>query len=186
MDFFDITLIGIGLAMDAVVVSMAKGMTDGCNKKCFNTKKALVLGFFVGFFQFIMPLIGYYLGNSVFKTFNIGSSIFSFIILFIIGLKMIIESFKKDILEKEEDKLPFKEILLLSLATSIDAFAVGVSFSLMEIIIIKPSLIIGFITFILSIVGSLIGYKFGKIFENRITILGGLLLIAIGFKILLF
>jgi len=185
MKIFDILIIGIGLAMDAVVVSMAKGMTDGCNGKCFNTKKALILGFFFGFFQFLMPIAGYYLGNSFLKNLEFGSSLFSFIILSIVGIKMILESFKKED-KKKEEKLQFKEIILLSLATSIDAFAIGVSFSLMEIHIVQASFIIGAITFFLTVLGGIIGFKFGRVFENRITILGGLLLIAIGFKILLF
>jgi len=186
MGIFDYILIGIGLAMDAFVVSMAKGITVGCSGRCFSFKRTLTLGLSFGFFQFIMPLFGYYLGNSFFSRFNFGSSVFSFIILCVVGIKMILESFKKEDKEKVEPTLPVKEILLLSLATSIDAFAIGVSFSMMAINIILSSIIIGVVTLILSILGSFVGFKFGTIFENRITILGGLLLIFIGFKILLF
>jgi len=186
MKFLDIIIIGIGLAMDAVVVSMAKGMKNGCNENCFNINNALILGFFFGLFQFLMPIAGYYLGNSFLKKLDFSATLFAFIILCVVGIKMILESFKDKDKTKKKLKFDFKEVLLLSIATSLDAFAIGISFSLMKINIFQASLIIGGVTSVLSLLGAFIGYKFGSIFEKRITVVGGLLLIAIGFKILLF
>lgn len=179
MDFISIIFLAVGLAMDAFSVSITRGLTLKCN-----IKHALVIALFFGGFQALMPVVGWFSGIQLQSIFSALAPWIAFLLLLGIGLKMIYES----IYTKEEDVsrvFSLKEILILSVATSIDAFAVGVTFAILNTSIVIPVVAIGLITFILSFIGVYIGKNVGHLFENKIEILGGLILIAIGFKILL-
>jgi len=181
MDLLTIIFIAIGLAMDAFAVSVANGLIIK-KKKFFNAFK---FGFSFGLFQMIMPLIGWSIS---FKFRHIIEGVdhwIAFILLSLIGSKMIYGAFKIDALEREGETVTAKVLLVLSIATSIDALAVGVSFAFLNISIMLPAIIIGIITFLMSFFGFLIGSRFGHVFENKIEIIGGIILIGIGFKILI-
>jgi len=175
-----ILLIAFGLAMDSFSVSIANGLAT----RTFKISKALAIALFFGFFQGLMPIFGWLAGESIAKYISAFDHWVAFGLLTIIGVKMIYES----ITNKPNNFLrayTIKVILILSIATSIDALAVGLSFSFLNISIFFPAIIIGVITFLLSFLGVYVGRRFGKILKNRIEILGGLILIIIGLKILL-
>lgn len=180
MDIFSISLIALGLAMDAFAVSI----TSGFAIKYIKIKNALMIAIFFGLFQAIMPVVGWLAGYTL-KDFISGIDHWiAFGLLSIIGVKMIYESFKLS--DKERvDPLNVSVLFVLSIATSIDALAVGISLSFLNISIALPSIIIGIITFLLSFMGVYIGNKLGHFFEKKIEILGGIILIAIGIKILI-
>ncbi len=178
MDLISILLLAVGLAMDAFSVSITRGLTLKCN-----IKYALIIAIFFGGFQALMPVLGWYSGMQLQSVISVAAPWIAFILLAAIGIKMIYESFS---LEEDVCKVfSLKELLVLSIATSIDAFAVGVTFAILNTPIITPIIIIGLVTFVLSFIGVYIGKNVGHLFENKIEILGGLILIAIGFKILL-
>lgn len=181
MDILNITFIAFGLAMDAFAVSI----TSGLSIKNLKAKHALRIALFFGLFQAIMPLIGWVSGLSIIDLIlNIDHWV-AFILLSFIGCKMIYESTKIESDKIKTNPLNIHTLLLLSIATSIDALAVGVSFAFLQISIITPVIIIGLITFILSFVGVFIGDLKGHLFQGKIEILGGIILIGIGLKILL-
>ena len=181
MDIFSISLIALGLAMDAFAVSI----TSGFAIKYIKIKNALMIAIFFGLFQAIMPLIGWLAGYTL-KDFISGIDHWiAFGLLSIIGLKMIYESFKLESDKERVDPLNISVLFVLSIATSIDALAIGISLSFLNISIALPSIIIGIITFLLSFMGVYIGNKLGHFFEKKIEILGGIILIAIGIKILI-
>ncbi len=165
--------------MDAMAVSICKGLS----MQKLNAKKIFIIGFYFGFFQALMPIIGYYLG-STFKNaiINLDHWI-AFTLLVILGINMIREANTDK--ETINDKVNFKTMLPLSLATSIDALAIGITFSFLKVNLLMSVLIIGLTTFILSILGAIVGNKFGVKYEKTPQILGGLILIIIGTKILL-
>jgi putative Mn2+ efflux pump MntP len=176
-----IILIAIGLAMDAFAVSIASGVT----LKGLKTTGALKIAASFGIFQAIMPLIGWFAGKS-FSSFIVGVDHWiAFCLLSMVGVKMIYESTKMDSIEKRFDPLKPSVLLVLSLATSIDALAVGVTFSFLNISIITPVIVIGLITFFLAFIGGMFGNRLGSFLEGKIEIFGGLILIGIGLKILL-
>ena len=182
MSFVEILLIGIGLSMDAFSVSVCKGLTT----KKFSWKMALVCGLWFGFFQALMPLIGYFLGAQFEQYITAVDHWIAFGLLFLIGANMIRESLSKKEDQPQDGSLGFKTMLLLAIATSIDALAVGVSFACMEEVNIWSSvLIIGLTTFVFSMLGVKIGNVFGSKFEKSAGIVGGIILILIGLKILL-
>ena len=167
--------------MDAFAVSVANGLIIN-KKKYFN---AFIFGFSFGLFQMVMPIIGWAAGYSVKHLIQTFDHWIAFGLLSLIGSKMIYEAFQIEKIEKNESSITLSVLLGLSVATSIDALAVGLSFAFLNIAIIIPAIIIGVVTFIMSYLGVLIGNRFGHVFEKRIEILGGLILIAIGFKILM-
>jgi manganese efflux pump family protein len=182
MDILVIVLIGIGLAMDCFAVALARGSQPGINK----TRLALVFAFVFGLSQTGMTVIGWAGGSLFMGIIAPYDHWVAFIILFVIGLKMIREGFREEPTEREESPT-FKQItsiLLLSVATSLDALAVGLGFAVLTIDIGIPSLIIGFIAAIFTIAGVFLGTKLEKILGNKIEILGGLILVGIGIKIL--
>ena len=180
MDLLTIFLIAVGLAMDAFAVSIAKGMTISRQRRKF----ALLLGGFFGGFQMLMPAIGWLVGLS-FKDIIMGVDHWiAFGLLVFIGGKMIYDSTRKD-LDKKDERLRLHSILILAIATSIDALMVGLSFAFLNTSILEPILVIGLITFILSIIGFFFGCGLGRVFGNKIKIVGGLILIMIGLRILL-
>ena len=180
MKLYEIILISIGLAMDAFAVSICKGLS----MKKINWKSTIIIAIYFGLFQAIMPVFGYLLGSSFSVIVQKLDHWIAFILLAIIGGNMIKES-KDDEAEKRNDKVDFKTMIILAIATSIDALAVGVTFAFFKVNIILSISIIGLITFILSFVGVIIGNKFGDKFQNKAELTGGVILIIIGLKILL-
>ncbi len=178
-----ITIIGIavGLSMDAFAVSVA----NGCIIKGLKIKNALLIAFSFGFFQFLMPVFGWAAGNT-FKSYiqNFDHWIV-FGLLGLIGGKMIYESLKANRNCKSKNCLHLPTLLLLSIATSIDALAAGVSFSLVNVNIILPVVMIGVITFILCLIGIYIGNNIGNFIEDKLELAGGIILILIGVKVLI-
>ena len=181
MDLTAIFLIALGLAMDAFAVSVTNGITI----KHQRIQNALKIGLFFGAFQALMPLIGWLAGLSLREWIGGVDHWIAFGLLTLIGGKMIYESVKTGSGDKMSDPLGLFVLFMLSIATSIDALAVGLSFALLKISIVTPILVIGLVTFALSFLGVFIGNKVGHFFENKIEILGGLILIGIGVKILI-
>jgi manganese efflux pump family protein len=180
MDIISIILIAVGLAMDTFAVSIAKGIGIERNRR----KAALFLASFFGGFQMLMPAIGYFAGLS-FRDIIMGIDHWiAFGLLAFIGSKMIYDSTRK---EREEKGEPLKlhSVLTLSVATSIDALMVGLSFAFLQTSVLEPILVIGLVTFLLSLIGFFFGCGLGHVFGNKIKIIGGLILIAIGIRILL-
>lgn len=180
MSFVEVLLIGIGLSMDAFSVSVCKGLTT----KKFSWKMALTCGLWFGFFQALMPLIGYFLGSQFEQYITAVDHWIAFGLLFLIGANMIREAFSKEE-EPSDSSLDFKTMLLLAIATSIDALAVGVSFACIRVRLWSSVLVIGLTTFAFSVLGVKIGNVFGSKFEKSAEIIGGIILILIGLKILL-
>jgi putative Mn2+ efflux pump MntP len=178
MDFISIIFLAIGLAMDAFSVSITRGLTLNCN-----IKYALIIAVSFGGFQALMPVLGWYSGMQLQSIVSTLAPWIAFLLLLAIGLKMIYESFQSN--EDVCKVFSLKELLILSVATSIDAFAVGVTFAILNTTIITPIIVIGLVTFLLSFIGVYIGKNIGHLFENKIEIIGGIILILIGFKILL-
>lgn len=180
MDVLSILLIALGLAMDAFAVAISSGYMI----KHIKTKNALTIAIFFGLFQAIMPIIGWLSGMTL-RNFIAGFDHWiAFGLLCIIGGKMIYESFKLETTENKIDPLNIYVLFILSIATSIDALAVGLSLSFLKVAIALPAIIIGIVTFILSFLGVYIGNKVGHFFEKKIEVIGGLILIGIGIKIL--
>jgi len=179
MGLIEILLIGIGLAMDAFAVAICKGLS----MKKINWKNAIIIAIWFGTFQALMPLIGYFLGNAFEEFVKNFDHWVAFILLSFIGGNMLKESFNTGVEEKNE-KIDFKTMLILSIATSIDALAVGITFSFFDVNIWSSIFLIGIITFIISIIGVKIGNKFGDKYERKAEFFGGAILVIIGIKIL--
>ena len=181
MTLITIIIIAVGLAMDAFAVSIVSGAVY----KRLNITHAFRMAAFFGAFQAFMPLIGYLAAASVKDYIAHYDHWIAFGLLSIVGVKMIIESFKIKAEKQNFDPSNLIILLILSVATSIDALAIGVTLSFITQAIVKAVIIIGIITFILSYLGVFIGKKFEHFFETKIEALGGIILIAIGVKILL-
>ena len=180
MSILEVVLIAIGLAMDAFAVSICKGLS----MKKMSWKKALIVGAYFGIFQGLMPVIGYFLG-STFESFVIQIDHWiAFVLLTLIGANMLKEAFGKDC-DNCNDSVDFKTMVVLAVATSIDALAIGITFAFLQTNIVLSALIIGMITFVVCILGVKIGNKFGDKYERKAEVVGGLILIFIGIKILL-
>lgn len=178
MSFWDLLFIAIGLAMDALAVAIGKGLAANgeCKKIC------IITGLYFGSFQTFMPFLGFLCGETISHYITCVSKIVSLILLVLIGLNMIRETIRET--DKEESaSLSVKVMLPAAVATSIDAFAVGVTFAALEVNIIIAVLLIGFIAFLFSCIGVKIGSIFGSRFEKQSGILGGIILILIGIKI---
>ena len=180
MAIIEIILIAIGLAMDAFTVSICKGLS----MKKMNWKKALIVGAYFGIFQGLMPVIGYFLGSTFESLVTQIDHWIAFILLTLIGANMLKEAFGKDC-ENCNDSVDFKTMIMLAIATSIDALAIGISFAFLKTNIIIAALVIGIITFAICVVGVKIGNKFGDKYERKAEVAGGLILILMGIKILL-
>ena len=182
MNLITIILIAIGLAMDALAVSIA----TGAMYKKQESNHAFAIAFAFGGFQAMMPLVGWLAGLTLRGFIQHYDHWIAFILLAFIGSKMIYESFQIKRAQKQSDTLSAAMILVLALATSIDALAVGITFSfLLAGSLAIAVIIIGLITFVFSYTGFYIGKSFGHFFETGIEAIGGLILIAIGTKILL-
>ena len=184
MGYLEILFTGVALAMDAFAVSICKGIKM---KKLKLSHLALIAVFFGGF-QMLMPLIGWLLGSQFVQYIEQFDHWIAFALLAFIGVKMSIESFKKD--EDEcgccNEKLDIKELFVLAIATSIDALAVGITFAMYPNVNILSSIsIIGIVTLIICAGGVLIGHKFGSKFKSKAEFLGGVVLVIIGLKLLI-
>ena len=182
MTFLEIFLIAVGLAMDAFAVSICKGI----KMRPFNFKRAIIIAVTFGLAQALMPLIGWFLGKQ-FESYIVSVDHWiAFALLAFIGGKMAIESFKKE--ENECDcsnKFAIGELLLMAVATSIDALAVGITFAFLKVDLISSVSIIGATTLALCFAGSFIGSKFGSALKSKAEFAGGLILVLMGLKILL-
>jgi putative Mn2+ efflux pump MntP len=174
--------IAFSLAMDAFAVSIANGVV--ITEK--HLKHAVIFGFSFGIFQMVMPVAGWLMGSGAAELVTHIDHWIVFGILTGLGGKMIYESFH---LQDREERclacIPFHTVICLSLATSLDAFAVGLSFAFLDVNIVWPVIVTGAVTFCLSFAGIFIGERFGHFFENRLEALAGLALIVIGLKILI-
>ena len=180
MDIVTVLLIAGGLAMDAFAVSIAHGMTLQ-NRR---VSSGLIIAGSFGAFQAFMPVLGWLAGLSFIELISGFDHWLAFGLLALIGGKMVYSAIGNP-KEEKETKLTAPALLILSLATSIDALAVGLSFSLLRISITTPAIVIGVVTFLLSFTGFSFGNKLGKLLERKVQAIGGIVLIAIGIKILL-
>ena len=184
MSYFEIAMIGIGLSMDAFAAAVCKGLS----MRRAAVGSVLTIGLFFGGFQALMPALGYMLGNSFEQYIVSVDHWIAFALLSFIGGKMIFDALRGDEEEEKaavEERLDLREILLLAVATSIDALAVGISFAFLGVKIGTSCALIGAITFALSAAGVVIGHKFGARYKKNAAVLGGVILILIGLKILL-
>ena len=180
MSIFDILILAIALSIDACVVSFSNGLVFTRNKRV----NSFMLAFSVGFFQFLMPIIGFFMAQSVSKYVEAYDHWLVFGIFILLGAKFIKDAFD----EKEEEKircyLCFSYILIVSIATSIDALGAGVSIAFTGTKILFPAVVIGIVTFINSLLGFWSGHLFKKFPTRNLEISGGVILILLAFKIL--
>lgn len=180
MGLIELFLIAVGLSMDAFAVSVCKGLAM---PKC-TFKKAAIVGLWFGGFQALMPAIGYVLGAQFQEAIASIDHWIAFVLLALIGGNMILEALDND--EEEADaSLNVKTMFLLAVATSIDALAIGITFAFLKVNIIPAVCFIGIVTFIISFAGVKIGNVFGARYKNKAEIVGGVILILLGLKILL-
>lgn len=182
--FVELFLIGVGLSMDAFAVSVCKGL--GMSR--LNIRQATIISLFFGGFQALMPLIGWALGSQLADLITPIDHWIAFALLAFVGGKMLWDAFHEDDEQGEEAqdaKLDLKELIMLAIATSIDALAVGITFAFLGVNIVWAIAVIGVTTFALSVVGVAVGHVFGARYEKGATIAGGIVLILIGCKILL-
>lgn len=180
MGLIELFLIAVGLSMDAFAVSVCKGLAM---PKC-TFKKAAIVGLWFGGFQALMPAIGYVLGAQFQETIASIDHWIAFVLLALIGGNMIHEALDNDE-EKADASLDVKTMFLLAVATSIDALAIGITFAFLKVNIIPAVCFIGIVTFIISFAGVKIGNVFGARYKNKAEIVGGIILILLGLKILL-
>jgi putative Mn2+ efflux pump MntP len=181
MTHFTIVLLALALAMDAFAVSIASGIAI----KDLRIKHSLIIASWFGIFQAIMPLLGWLGGIKLQRFICEIDHWIVFGLLFIIGCKMIYEAFKIEEVEKKTNPMDVAVLFSLSIATSIDAFAAGISFALLNIGVVEPVIVIGLITFIMSFTGVWIGDRGAHFFEKKMEIAAGLVLIGIGIKVLI-
>ncbi|WP_458778529.1 manganese efflux pump MntP [Clostridium neonatale] len=184
MSVVELFILAVGLSMDAFAVAICKGL---CMRKV-TIKKAGIVGLYFGLFQAGMPMIGYILGSQFSDKISSIDHWIVFILLSLIGISMIKESLEKE--EKsecktEEEELSFKNMSILAVATSIDALAVGVTFAFLKVNIIPAVSFIGITTLVLSMIGVKIGNIFGVKYKSKAELVGGIILILMGIKILL-
>ena len=186
MSVLDIFLLGVGLSMDAFAVAICKGLA----MKKVNKKQMILIALFFGGFQALMPLIGWLVGSTFAKKIAAFDHWIAFVLLALIGGNMVIDAIKEwnqeDNVEIIDPPIDFKELTLLAIATSIDALACGVTFSFYENFnIIKAISIIGVTTFVISAGGVYVGNIFGDKYKAKAQLVGGIILIFLGIKILL-
>ena len=186
MNLVTVFFIAVGLAADAFAVSVANGIAM---KNCYSLYCSLVFGFYFGLFQFVMPIIGFYMGKLFTGALESYSGWIAFGLLAVIGAKLIYETLKN---EKENECsikmgkiLSIKNMSVLAVATSIDACAVGVSLALTGTPLLLPAAVIGFVAFGFSAAGVFIGKQIGGLLNKGAGVIGGVILISIGIKILL-
>ncbi len=182
--FIELLLLGVGLAMDAFAVSICKGL----GMKKLNRQQALTIGLYFGGFQALMPLIGWTLGIQFKQYITSIDHWIAFLLLGFIGGKMIVEAIKEWNSEEtvlvKDMPLDHREMLVLAIATSIDALAVGITFAFLNTPIIESIIIIGVTTFLISVIGVIVGNFFGSKYKSKAEFVGGLILVFLGIKIL--
>ena len=179
-----VLLIGVSLSMDAFAISVTNGLT----LKNFNIRHALLMGLYFGGFQFLMPLVGCLLGETVSGYVSAFGPYISFALLAFIGGKMVLDNIKPGCPENKNGgmlTLSHRRLFVMAVATSIDALAVGVSFAFMDIRLIPSCLLIGCTTFVISFLGAMLGSRIPGVSGHRAGVLGGAVLICIGVKLLL-
>ena len=179
MGLLELLIVSIGVSSDAAAVAICKGLT----LKKFDAKKALIIGLYFGIFQALMPCIGYLLGTSFEKIITSLAHWVAFILLSIIGFNMIRGALSKG-KDNIDDKVDFVSMLPLSVATSIDALVIGVTFAILKVNILVAALLVGATAFIMCTIGVKVGNKFGKKYKKKAQIFGGIVVILIGLKIL--
>ena len=181
MSIIEIALIGVGLAMDAFAVSICKGLAT----RRMNYKKAIIIAAFFGVFQALMPALGYVLGTTFANKIAAIDHWIAFILLALIGANMIKEALSSDDDECQDDSLRLGDLIMLSIATSIDALAVGITFAFFNVSLLLSVSMIGIITFIICVIGVKVGNVFGEKYKSKAELAGGLILIVMGAKILI-
>lgn len=179
MGIAELVIIAVGLSMDAFAVSIGKGLS----LRQIKLRHVLSVGLWFGGFQALMPLIGYLLGATFTAVVSDFDHWIAFFLLGIIGFNMIRDSFSKEE-EKHDDDFSFRTMLMLAVATSIDALAVGVSFAFLSVDLWISVVLIGLITFAFSAVGLKIGNIFGNKYKSKAEFTGGVVLVLMGVKIL--
>ncbi len=180
MGIVEIIFLGLGLSFDTFAVSVSTGLLKNSIRFWQGVRVAVVLAFF----QVLMPLLGWFGGTQVASYISEIDHWIAFGLLSVVGIKMIIEAFKAEE-DKKNNSLSFRVLVLMGIATSMDALVVGVSLAFFEIRILQSIVIIGFITFLAAMIGMLIGKSSNKKSGKKIEIVGGVLLIGIGLKILM-
>lgn len=181
MGWFELFMIALGLSMDAFAVSLSKGL----NMTRLNYRHTLVIAAFFGGFQAGMPLIGWLLGKQFERYITSVDHWIAFLLLLLIGGKMLRDSFHSTEEPGDgDDRLDLRELVLLAVATSIDALAVGITFAFLQVSILPSVAMIGITTLSLSLLGVALGNQFGMKYESKAEMAGGLVLIFIGAKIL--
>ncbi len=178
MGVIELFMVAVGLSMDAFAISICKGLT----LRKMEWDKSLITGIYFGFFQAMMPLIGYVLGIQFSQSITNFDHWIAFILLSYIGINMIKES-KED--ETQNQSFSFKTMLPLAIASSIDALAIGITFAFLNVNIINAVIFIGITTFIFSFFGVKIGNVFGSKYKSKAELCGGIILILMGVKILI-
>ena len=181
----ELFLLGVGLSMDAFAVSVCKGL--GMRK--LNKKQALIIGLYFGGFQALMPFVGWLLGSQFQKYITRIDHWIAFILLGFIGGKMMIEAVREwneeEVVDVMDAPIDHKNMLVLAVATSIDALTVGITFAFLGTPIVEAITIIGITTMVISIAGVVVGNFFGSRYKSKAEFIGGLILVLLGLKILL-
>ncbi len=176
MSIVELFFIGVGLAMDAFAVAVCKGLS----MHKFHLKKILLVGIWFGVFQALMPVVGFFLGNAFKDFIDSVDNLIAFLLLVFLGVRMIRENSNSKV--PSSNDFCFKIMFVLAFATSIDALTVGITFSFFDVPIFLASGLIGVITFLLSMAGTILGFKFGNTYEKAAQITGGIILIILGVK----
>lgn len=181
----ELFLLGVGLSMDAFAVSVCKGL----GMKKLNKKQALIIGLYFGGFQALMPFVGWLLGSQFQKYITSIDHWIAFILLGFIGGKMMIEAVREwneeEVVDVMDAPIDHKNMLVLAVATSIDALTVGITFAFLGTPIVEAITIIGITTMVISIAGVVVGNFFGSKYKSKAEFIGGLILVLLGLKILL-
>ena len=185
MNLLELLILAVGLSMDACAVAVCKGLSF----RKITPKHLITIGLYFGIFQAVMPLIGYILGIQFSDKITSIDHWIAFVLLGIIGIHMMKEALSKEeescCTDEKDNSLSFKNMVVLAVATSIDALAVGITFAFLKVDIIPAVSFIGLVTFTLSVIGVLIGNIFGTKFKSKAELAGGIILVCLGFKILL-
>lgn len=183
MQIWELLLTAVGLSMDAFAVAICKGL--GMQKMRYG--QAVWIALYFGVFQAVMPLLGWLLGSSFSQYIQAFDHWIAFALLLFIGGKMIVDALREDEPSADtplDDRLNHRELLMLAIATSIDALAVGIAFACLQVNIWQSISLIGAVTFVLSLGGVWIGHRFGSRFEKKAALAGGIVLVGIAIKIL--
>lgn len=181
MPLFEVILIALGLAMDCFAVSLGIGTSGRAN----SLRSIFRIAFHFGLFQAFMPVIGWFAGSRIANLIGGFDHWVAFVLLAFVGIRMVLSGLSKDGAQSGGDPSRGRTLIMLSIATSIDALAIGLSLALLKVGILMPVVIIGLVSASLSVLGLRIGHRLGEAFGKRMEVLGGLVLIGIGLRILI-